>query len=611
MKKLLSLALLVLLLAFCVSCKNDSADTNNGSPADKSSVDDATEHPTDKGNTTDNTNQTDEQLPDGDAENTGDASADIDGKLLLSGENRYRVIYASGSKKMALKIQDKLISLDPLSFTEIGYYKLSSDESTTDDGTPEILVGITNREESLEAAKLLKTYLDYSISTIGNKIVIVANTPERLESAVEEFLSLIEAVESGDNTLLLYRGDEQINNEYSDYPYDKITFGDISVEEFEIVIPDNAKDEEKEIANRIRDWLRTAVGVTLEIKTDASPESDYELLIGATNRAASASVVTPDTPLENGHYCLKLQNGKLVIAAGNKKGYVLAFSNLKGEINQNQNNLMNGTDIMNTQTIRSLDGKNILFAGNSFVYYGYCVIEGNQKSTDYGYLYEICKANGDNVNVYDYVWGGKDLKWIYDNHLSVADPEFLKTIDIVFLSEAGNNNAELVEDIEEIMALFPENTECYYMSHAYAHQANSANILASLPRLVEKGIPVGDWGAIAFDLWTGKVKFPESKLTYNKETFIKNNGDYHHQNMLSGYLTAQMAYCLATGVSAVGQDYSFCCDTNVNPAFDVNAYIEKHYTPGSTNMDKVFESPYDMLEIQKLIDKYIDDYNFS
>mgnify|MGYP002519422162 FL=1 len=266
---------------------------------------------------------------------------------------------------------------------------------------------------------------------------------------------------------------------------------------------------------------------------------------------------------------------------------------------------------MNTQATRSLDGKNILFMGNSFVYYGFCVIEGNQKSTDKGYLYQICKNNGDEVNVYDYVWGGKTLKWIYDNHLSVADPEFLKSIDIVFMSEAGNNNAALIENIEEIQALFPSTTEFYYMSHAYVYQASTMNIQDALPRLVQKGIPVGDWGAIAYDLWRGAVKFPESKLTYNKETFIKNKGDTHHQNMLSGYITAQMAYCLATGVSAVGQDYGFCCDTSINSQFDVNSYIEKHYNEGTTNMDKVFESAYDMLEIQKLIDEYIDRVNFS
>ena len=186
-----------------------------------------------------------------------------------------------------------------------------------------------------------------------------------------------------------------------------------------------------DLANSIVDWLKTASGVVIPIKNDTEPEKQNEILIGKTNRAASADITDGTTVLEDSHYCIRMTNGKLVIAATNKRGYSRAFATLKTELINNQSNIKDGTDIMNTQVTRSLDGKNILFMGNSFVYYGFCVIEGNQKSTDKGYLYQICKNNGDEVNVYDYVWGGKTLKWIYDNHLSVADPEFLKSIDFV------------------------------------------------------------------------------------------------------------------------------------------------------------------------------------
>lgn len=580
MKKILCLFLLATLLLLSVSC-NQSEDAPDGSGIQSNSPDD-----------------TDEII-------------DISGKLVLSGENRYRVIYAPGTKKMALKIFDKLTALDPRSSSEIGYYQLLDDKSTADDGTPEILVGLTNREESEKASETLSSYLDYAISMSDKKIAIVANTPERLEEAVNRFIKLIEAHGSGDNTVLTYGGEKAILDSYSDYLHPSLTLGDTPIKNFSIVISENATEIEQSVANSLVDWLKTSTGVILQIRNDTEAEQQSEILIGKTNRAASADITDGTTVLEDSHYCIRMNGGKLVIAATNKKGYSRALSNLKTELSNNQSNIKDGTDIMNTQTTRSLDGKNILFMGNSFVYYGFCVIEGNQKSTDQGYLYQICKANGDDVNVYDYVWGGKTLKWIYDNHLSVADPEFLKSIDIVFMSEAGNNNASLVEHIEEIQALFPNTTEFYYISHAYVHQANTTHIKDAFPKLIEKGIPVGDWGAIAFDLWRGAVKFPESKLTYNKETFIKNKGDSHHQNMLSGYLTAQMAYCLATGVSAVGQDYSFCCDTSVNSQFDVDKFIEKHYNEGTTNMDKVFESPYDMLELQKLIDKYIDEYNYQ
>ena len=46
---------------------------------------------------------------------------------------------------------------------------------------------------------------------------------------------------------------------------------------------------------------------------------------------------------------------------------------------------------------KSLDKKTVMFLGNSFVYYGYCVMEGGQGNADRGYFYQICKNNGESV----------------------------------------------------------------------------------------------------------------------------------------------------------------------------------------------------------------------
>ena len=584
LKKILLLTLVALMLALFCAC--NSTDANNSST-------DATEP--------EQTN--DQSVPDGTAP---------ENSMMLSGQNRVRIVYATGNKKLAIKIQDKLSALDPLSASEIGYYKITSDESAATDETPEILVGlVTNRIGSSTAIEELPTYLDYTISRVGDNIAIIANTPERLEEAVNKFLSLIEAHTIGGVKQLFYVGGNYIIDSYTGYTNSGLKLGATPIDSFSVVIPENATDIDKDIANDIVCWLQSAAGVSPKITDDSESEQEFEILIGKTNRAASADITDGEIVLDSAHYCIRMKDGKLVIAASDKRGYVRAFSDLKSMIDGAQNQLKDGTDVLNSESTRSLDGKNILVVGNSFVYYGRCVIEGDQKTTDLGYLYEICKRNGDDVNVYDYVWGGKSLEWIYDNHLSQADPEFLNSIDIVFLSEAGNNNADLIADIEEIAALFPKTTEFYYLSHTYVYQANLNKIIDAFPKLVEMGILVGDWGAIAYDLWTHNVVLDQSEINYDKETFVKNKGDQHHQNMLSGYITAQMAYCLASGKSAVGQDYSFCCDPSVNSAFDADAFIREHYNEGITNMDEVFASEYDMLEIQKLIDLYIEKYNYS
>ena len=77
-----------------------------------------------------------------------------------------------------------------------------------------------------------------------------------------------------------------------------------------------------------------------------------------------------------------------------------------------------------------------------------------------------------------------------------------------------------------------------------------------------------------------------------------------------------MLYCALTGESAVGQDYSFCSNGNLNDRFDFNAYIKSYYLKDTTNFPEIFNTPSDMLGIQEIIDEYLEtkpyrNYNFE
>lgn len=260
--------------------------------------------------------------------------------------------------------------------------------------------------------------------------------------------------------------------------------------------------------------------------------------------------------------------------------------------------------------IRSLDGKNVMFIGNSFIYYGYCVNNGSQTKTDKGYFKQLCTANGENVNVYDYVWGGRNLDYIYDNYLVDCTDDFLSTIDYVFISEAGENNSGLVSDVQKIMNLYPSSkTKFYYLCHSYTYQAGHSNIKNAFTSLQDKGVDIVNWGQLVYNVWKGTEAVPGATKTYNKETFIVNKNDTYHENMLSGYITAQMAYCAITGKSAVGQSYAYCTDTTINSKYDPAAFISSYYNSGTTNFDAVFNSVPDMLGLQKLMDKYLKKYS--
>ena len=190
MKKLSLILALILALSVLIcfsSCNNDEGDATD---------DDTVDAPTDK-----------PQALDG---------------VLLSGEGRYRIIYPEGtSMATALKIYDKLLALDPVAFKIPGYYTLTSDK-TADSGVPEILVGLTNRSESAAARDALPNYPDFSITFSDKKIAIYASTEERLDEAVEFFISNMKVTEDGnvfcaikENFVDSYPGDykEFIKNE--------------------------------------------------------------------------------------------------------------------------------------------------------------------------------------------------------------------------------------------------------------------------------------------------------------------------------------------------------------------------------------------------------------
>ena len=123
------------------------------------------------------------QETESDTQVTDDTPAD---GVVLSGDTRYRIVYAKDADPApAKKIYNRLKALDKSATTD-DYYVLTTDE-TPEDNTPEILVGLTNRKASADAKAALKSYLDYSVSVAENKIVIYANTVERLSDATKYF----------------------------------------------------------------------------------------------------------------------------------------------------------------------------------------------------------------------------------------------------------------------------------------------------------------------------------------------------------------------------------------------------------------------------------------
>ena len=276
------------------------------------------------------------------------------------------------------------------------------------------------------------------------------------------------------------------------------------------------------------------------------------------------------------------------------------------------------------------DGKlDILFIGNSFTWYGKCVLDKGQNAwsltnriNDQGYFYQVCKANGVEASVTNFTFGGHQLSDWYSHkcdadrgHNGLDHLAFLtdRDYDYVVLQQgsAGSGTADILAECQPLMDLFREvnpDTQFVFLVHHRVHQTDTS-YRSRIKELEAAGVLVVDWGKLVADVIDGTTQVPGATQTYNNNSFVirKSESDGYHENMLGGYITAQMLYCAITGESAVGQDYSFCGDTSVNKAFDFDKFLKEEYSydNATSNFIEIFNSPEDMLGLQQLMDQYL------
>lgn len=285
----------------------------------------------------------------------------------------------------------------------------------------------------------------------------------------------------------------------------------------------------------------------------------------------------------------------------------------------------------------TLDGKKIIFIGDSFVYYGQTVLEKSQsyltqasRENDKGYFYQLCKANGENVSVTNFTFGGHGLTSFCsgkcntekvckgEDHFSYLTD---RNYDYVIVSgeRASSTTTEsFLGNIRFIMEMFQAanpNVKFVYLVSSGAHNVSVSptfpvNILNNLKTIEEWGFTVVDWGKLVSDVIKGDTVVPGALQSYNKNSFAvcKSAADGYHPNQLAGYITTLMTYCAITGKSAVGQTYDFA--ETAWRTFD--EFKSKYYTynGATTNYPEIFKSEQDMRGIQELIDRYLEEKSY-
>lgn len=284
--------------------------------------------------------------------------------------------------------------------------------------------------------------------------------------------------------------------------------------------------------------------------------------------------------------------------------------------------------------VAALDGKRIIFIGNSYtqsanavIDYGYNVLTQKDRMGDKGYFYQICKRAGIDVDVTAWCFGGHDITDTFaeactasgkpcegQNHPAYLTDRFYDYVAIQPYREGGFMG-DLNTHLEPIMTFFREANPDVKFLLLVPHMAVEREYAwaKQLKDLEGTGVIICNWGGMLHDICQKTVEVPGATQPFARPTFVVSVDakDGHHQNMLAGYLTALMAYCAITGDSAVGHPYDFCYDPSIHRKFlDFESYKAKHYVYDVyTNYDLVFQSEPDMQGLQQLVDQYIEKFN--
>lgn len=266
----------------------------------------------------------------------------------------------------------------------------------------------------------------------------------------------------------------------------------------------------------------------------------------------------------------------------------------------------------------SLDGKKVMFAGNSLTYYGEVVINNNGSPTSQKGVFEkVAAYYGDKVTVTNFTYGsagftdGRDkasadgipssykdyglyqlMIELHPNYYNNKEGKAMDSFydqDVVIFQQRGASISSSYDQVKQIAALFPEDTRFAVIITHYDTKNTSTS--SALKKTLKDGwtiIPAGD---LVTDLWNGRISGMDYKYEKNDFVITKDN---IHPNYLTGYIKALMTYCALTSRSAVGADYSF---VNRSTSYYAGSY--------ETQFDNILASSSEMLKIQEQIDHYI------
>jgi len=276
-----------------------------------------------------------------------------------------------------------------------------------------------------------------------------------------------------------------------------------------------------------------------------------------------------------------------------------------------------------------LDGKKIIFIGNSHTYVGNVVSQvynknPRQEDRDHniGLFYLFCNKQGSEVDVTNWTFSSHGLASLFGGPCTTKGDcnglnheEYLtdRYFDYVVIQPGVGTASEtnIKQDIDYIIDFFRrENPDVKFvlLGNASVYGNNKTDTLypgitSYYKTLAEQGFIIADWGKLANDLIHGIVVPEGSTVTYNKNCFIIKDG--FHPNFLSGYIASVMTYCAITGTSAADLPADMFQDSSMVIALD--SHLSKSYNNPDydSNCKIILTTESELQRIHLLIDKYL------
>ncbi len=186
--------------------------------------------------------------------------------------------------------------------------KTEPDSAAASIGTEacEIVIGRTNRPGTTALLREIREK-DFIIAYKNKRIYIVGGSEEATAAALDYF----EATYVKKDTQELALHDRLHTYVPYDYTYKSVLLNGVDIRSYTVILPRGATACEEYTAENLISFFEENAGFTLKKSSDRSPESEYEILIGKTNRVLLHDRET--VVLEKDEYLFYMDGTRLVI----------------------------------------------------------------------------------------------------------------------------------------------------------------------------------------------------------------------------------------------------------------------------------------------------------